>query len=452
MGQSAADKLAFYSNATSAPIAQPGYALTGSQSASFAATASTGAIAKYQLNPITGNAFNATTMTEQTTTVSSGPTAGLATSSVLFVNKPSQQAGLGIAGYRISAANTMAINYVNVSNAAITPTSETYDVVEIKAGPLVTTAVLSPTAVPLNTSVEQIFTVAGAPVLPGTVAIVNKPTAQTGLGYSPMARVVGPNQVGITFFAVSTGVVTTAVTPTAAETYSFAFIPPLQAFNPTYIYTIAGTQNATNASSVTESTTAVTGLLATDLIAGISRSTTSVSTQVVGGRVTAAGVIGVEYLTPGGAQTPAASDILSVNVQRQVPLNPVMQYVTSLAATTCAATTTVEATTTVTGLLVSSSVAINKPTVTPGLAVVGARVSAANTLAVQYANLTTTSINVPSEVYTIDNIQLQGPGTGSTASSAQSVTQQYYPAVQQSLQIAQALRTGLVALGLMAGV
>jgi hypothetical protein len=53
----------------------------------------------------------------------------------------------------------------------------------------------------------------------------------------------------------------------------------------------------------------------------------------------------------------------------------------------------VEATTTVQGLLVSSSVIVNKPSYTPGLVVLNARVSAANTLAVTYGNFTTSSIN-----------------------------------------------------------
>lgn len=456
LGQSTTDKIAFYTSSTSAPIVQPGFALTGSQNIGIftgAGQASTGVLTKYQAN-ITSNSVAATTAVTATATVSSGVMAGLATSSVVFGNKPDQQAGLGVAGYVASSANTMTFNYVNVSSAAIIPTvTDIWDIVEIKGpSPIVTTAVLSPAAVPINTSTEQIFTVTGNACLPGTVAIVNKPTNQTALGYSPFARVVGPNQVGITFFAVTSGAVTTAVTPTASETYQFAFLPQLNAFNPTYIYTISGTQNATTASTTTEATTTVGGILLTDQVAGISKPTVNASTAVTTGRVTAAGVIGITYVTQSAASTPSSSEILTVAVNRQVPLNPVAIYTTTCAATTCAATTSVEATTTVTGLLVSTSVAVNKPTLTPGLAVVNARVSAANTLAIQYMNFTTTSISVPSETYTIANVQLQGPSTAASVSSAQSVSQSYYPGVQQTLQVAAATRTALVALGLLAGI
>jgi hypothetical protein len=456
LGQSPTDKIAFYTSSTSAPIVQPGFALTGSQNIGMFTgvnQASTGVLTKYQAN-ITSNSVAATTAVTATATVSSGVFAGLATSSVIFGNKPDQQAGLGVAGYVASSANTLTFNYVNVSSAAIIPTvTDIWDIVEIKGpSPIVTTAVLSPAAVPINTSTEQIFTITGNACLPGTVGIVNKPTNQTGLGYSPFCRVVAPNQVGVTFFAVTSGVVTTAVTPTAAETYQFAFLPQLNAFNPTYIYTISGTQNATTASTTTEATTTVGGILATDFVSGISKPTVNASTAVTSGRVTAAGVIGITYLTQSAASTPSSSEILTVAVQRQVPLNPVAIYTTTCAATTCAATTSVEATTTVTGLLVSTSVAVNKPTLTPGLAVVNARVSAANTLAIQYMNFTTTSISVPSETYTIANVQLQGPSTAASVSSAQSVTQQFYPGVQQTLQVAAATRQALVSLGLLAGI
>ena len=64
----------------------------------------------------------ANTTAEQTFTVT-----GLTNADkVLFVNKPSAQAGLGIVGMRVSAANTLAITYVNATAAAIVPTAETY--------------------------------------------------------------------------------------------------------------------------------------------------------------------------------------------------------------------------------------------------------------------------------------------------------------------------------------
>lgn len=66
----------------------------------------------------------ANTTAEQTFTVT-----GLAVGDVVFVNKPTSQAGLGIAGVRVSAANTLAINFVNATASPITPTaSEKYQI------------------------------------------------------------------------------------------------------------------------------------------------------------------------------------------------------------------------------------------------------------------------------------------------------------------------------------
>lgn len=64
----------------------------------------------------------ANTTAEQTFTVS-----GLQTGDFVNVIKPSTQAGLGIVNARVSAANTLAIAFINATSATITPTaSETY--------------------------------------------------------------------------------------------------------------------------------------------------------------------------------------------------------------------------------------------------------------------------------------------------------------------------------------
>lgn len=65
----------------------------------------------------------AATTAEQTFTVN-----GLLTSDFVEVQKPTSQAGIGICGVRVSAANTLAITFVNSTAAtATTPTaSEVY--------------------------------------------------------------------------------------------------------------------------------------------------------------------------------------------------------------------------------------------------------------------------------------------------------------------------------------
>lgn len=62
------------------------------------------------------------TTAEQTFTIT-----GLAVGDFVNIVKPTAQAGLGIVNSRVSAANTLAITYMNATSATITPTAaETY--------------------------------------------------------------------------------------------------------------------------------------------------------------------------------------------------------------------------------------------------------------------------------------------------------------------------------------
>ncbi len=64
------------------------------------------------------------TSAEQTFTVQ-----GLQVGDFINVSKPTTQAGLGIVNSRVSAANTLAITFMNTTAATITPTaSEVYTV------------------------------------------------------------------------------------------------------------------------------------------------------------------------------------------------------------------------------------------------------------------------------------------------------------------------------------
>jgi hypothetical protein len=66
----------------------------------------------------------ANTSAEETFTVT-----GLPAGATVVVNKPSHQPGLAISGFRVTAANTLGITFMNVTAAAITPTaSEQYTV------------------------------------------------------------------------------------------------------------------------------------------------------------------------------------------------------------------------------------------------------------------------------------------------------------------------------------
>lgn len=65
----------------------------------------------------------AATSAEQTFTVT-----GLAVGDIPVVIKPSATAGVGIVNARVSAANTLAITFMNATAGAVDPASESYTV------------------------------------------------------------------------------------------------------------------------------------------------------------------------------------------------------------------------------------------------------------------------------------------------------------------------------------
>lgn len=65
----------------------------------------------------------ANTTAEQTFTLT-----GLKTTDMVFVNKPSASAGLGVVNARVSAAGTLALTFVNATASPIKPAAETYQI------------------------------------------------------------------------------------------------------------------------------------------------------------------------------------------------------------------------------------------------------------------------------------------------------------------------------------
>lgn len=61
---------------------------------------------------------------------------GLLTTDVVLVQKPTAQAGLGIVGSRVSATDTLAITFANMTAVSITPTAnEAYKVTVLRIQP-----------------------------------------------------------------------------------------------------------------------------------------------------------------------------------------------------------------------------------------------------------------------------------------------------------------------------
>lgn len=77
------------------------------------------------LSPV---AISANTTTEQTFTVTDLKFGD----SVISITKPSLTAGVGVLQARVSADNTLAIQYINVTTGSITPIQETYSIIYIR--------------------------------------------------------------------------------------------------------------------------------------------------------------------------------------------------------------------------------------------------------------------------------------------------------------------------------
>jgi len=147
----------------------------------------------------------------------------------------------------------------------------------------------------------------------------------------------------------------------------------------------------------------------------------------------------------GTGATPTASLTYDQLVYRLAPVAPLVLYSQTFAPVSVAANTTAEQTFTVTGLVVGSAVWINKPSWQTGLGIVGCRVSAANTLAITFANLTSAAIVPNSETYLVGNFQIKQGGAGTQ------VTQPCAAAAATISNMVAKTRTDLVTLGLQAG-
>jgi len=81
-------------------------------------------VATITFNPA---AVSAATSAEQTVTVP-----GLLVGDMVWVNKPSATTGVGIVGCRVSAADTLAITFMNATAGSVDPASESYSVLWIR--------------------------------------------------------------------------------------------------------------------------------------------------------------------------------------------------------------------------------------------------------------------------------------------------------------------------------
>lgn len=385
-----------------------------------------------------------------TPSIGTNPVWTVTTTDILVLNKPTAQAGIGYGNVRYASASTVGLSFNNITAGTLTPTAtQIYGVVAMRglvsAGTVSTasgtTMTITPAAVLTKTTAEQLFTLTGAN--PGELVIVNKPTVQAGLDIVGV-RVAAVNQIGITFANFTAG----TLTPTAGEAYTVLSTPGLSAIGT--LLTFQGAVTGGTIATVTTGEITITSgnFAAQDQVVGVSKPTLQAGLMAGSGRVASSTTMAVTFANPtGGTLTPTAAEVLTTTIQRQNAAAPLVLYQATLTPTSVATLTTAEQTFTVTGLIAGSAVWVNKPSAQTGLGIVGARVSAANTLAVTFLNTTTGTLTpTAGEVYTVGNFQMPIDTT-----TANSWVQPALPALANVEDLANSMRSGLVAIGAIAG-
>lgn len=77
---------------------------------------------------LTPTSVGAATVAEQTFTVT-----GLTTADKVIVNNPTISNAVGIAGARVSAADTLALRFVNPTAGSLTPTAGTFTIIAVRS-------------------------------------------------------------------------------------------------------------------------------------------------------------------------------------------------------------------------------------------------------------------------------------------------------------------------------
>lgn len=258
----------------------------------------------------------------------------------------------------------------------------------------------TPTAVTANTSAEKAMTITGV-LATDMVAVVNKPTAQAGLLVGS-GRVSAANTIQVTF-GNDTG---STVTPTVGETYEVITLGAnLQT-------TAALTPAAVGPNTTSEQFFSVP--CSVGQVVFVNKPTSQAGLMVVNARVASANQVAIQFQNLTAATiTPSAAETWTFGFVAALSPAPVMTKITqTLTPNAVAANTTAEQTFTVAGLVAGTEVYVMKPSVTLNLVVAGFRVSAANTLAITFANNSGSSITPPAETYSIAYFTTTAPAAG----------------------------------------
>lgn len=243
---------------------------------------------------------------------------GVAVGMLVQVQKPTDQANLGVAGARVVSNGVLGITFVNTTQAAITPTAENYAVaalngLNVLSPVMLIGAQLNPTsAFGANQIGEIAFSVTGAVVANDQYIGGSKPTQQTNLGFIG-GRTSGANVLALSFVAT-----TSAVTPTLNEVYGIEILRQV-ATAPLIVTAVTLTPAAITGNTTAEQVFSVPGVAASSVALVNKASSFTSGIGIVGYRVTGSSSVAITFINMSTATVTPPSESYTVGAFAPFP-------------------------------------------------------------------------------------------------------------------------------------
>jgi hypothetical protein len=243
---------------------------------------------------------------------------GIQVGSLVQVMKPTAQTGLDIGGCRAVSNNVVGITYVNVTSAAITPTSaETYTFTSLNGLDAINNDLFY--GFNIGTSGSQ---TTGLVVASGNTALnglattdmitgIYKPTAQAAASAGiPFAVISAANTLALYYLSQATW------TPTSAEVYGIR-TARLNPVAPLLLYSQLLSPTAVSATTTAEQTFTVSGLVASSAV-WVNKPSFQAGLAICGCRVSAVNTLAITYLNTTSASITPTSEVYTIG-NFQVP-------------------------------------------------------------------------------------------------------------------------------------
>lgn len=306
-------------------------------------------------------------------------------------------------GYQIGSLSTTPVGMYGATPVAQRKNANQISVSQAAAcGVLfsVNTQGLSPNVVGTSQAQTQAITITnGSPFVVGDMLLVNKPTAQAGLGI--LNARVSTASIAVLNFANLTAA---GVTPTAGEAYSFQALRSLAT-------SISITPTSVTALTVASQTFSVTGLAPNMFVAVQAAASTleQPNLGIAGARVVSNGVLGIDFINVSQAPiTPTAGSYNIFAANGLNALNNLIVLGANIGASTgiaAGATTTIQireiALTVSTIAADDTVVGISKPSAQGAVGLLGGRVSSANVIALSFIIGSAAATPTANEVYNV---------------------------------------------------